>query len=178
MLDFFVKYRTILIDDFKLTPESFESEYNETILKRGDSNQTKRDFIWRCFNELLGIYAKAIKDEEEMYKKQKEINMKMWDFLKDEGRDIRTVRKQSNNLDLLIFRARNEKSSYHVQVEIIAKNCCNHCDKIDGKTLDIKEAIDLQLLPYSQCIRNGGCICGYTEKTVRLPNGEISKKHI
>jgi len=173
---FFEKYKNILITNFLVSPTSFENEWKDWMGKRGDNEQSKKDFIWSCFNQMIDLFAKVAQTEEDLYTKQKEIYMSMWGFLIDENRDARHIKKQIHACDLRIAQARNRNSPFRSEIHVVGNNCCAECDKIDRKIMSIDEALSKQLLPYAGCTRENGCLCCYADMTAIDGNGRLIPK--
>ena len=172
----FSKYENEIINELGVTRKSFELGLKDALIRFGNSEQAYKDYLWRCFNELISFFAKNIHDEELMLQKQREVNMMMWSFINDEGKDPKAIRDNVNKLDLLIIRANSEKSVFLQEVELIATNCCTNCDFLDGKKMSIPEAIEAQILPYPECTRTNGCVCSYGSNAVRDNNGHFVRK--
>ena len=171
-MDLLKKYKYQVVNDF-LEEDEFDKAYFEWIKKFGESNQSKRDFLWSVFQRLnIGI-AKKFGVSIETYQYQRELYLIMLSFLVEENRNTKHIRKSIHFCDLM----KADLSDYKQEVEFIATKCCEECDKINGQIIPLEEAIKTQPLPYSKCKRKTGCICCYGFKAVRDERGRIIMKN-
>lgn len=95
-------YENLLVQEHGYAREHLQDHFAQWQKKFGDSLQTKRDFLWSKFNELIAGAATRAANEEEMYRFQKKIYLNMLRLQFDEGKGERTnmIRKLINFCDL------------------------------------------------------------------------------
>ncbi|MGN6532989.1 MAG: hypothetical protein ACTHK0_14705 [Ginsengibacter sp.] len=68
-----------------------------------------------------------------------------------------------------------KRSGMLLEVTLLTKGCCEECEKIDGKTMSLKEAIKTKPLPHLKCTRTPSCFCCYTFHPLRDAKGKLIK---
>ena len=167
-MDLLKKYKSQLVDEF-LDEDEFDGVLVKWVEKSGESDQSKRDFLWYVFQKLNKGIAEKFGYSIEMYQYQRKLYSIMLSFFIDENRNRNHIFKSINHCDLMIAKF----SEYQQQVEFIASKCCEECDKIDGTIISLEEAIRAKPLPYVKCKRKNGCICCYGFHAVRDERGRI-----
>jgi len=150
-------YKEMFSDKYHFDGEEFFAIYQEWIIKFGETEKSKADFVWSMFNRIANSYAGKFKNELEMYTFMRGIYADMWQFLLKEGRDSSHVKRLMHYCDLKTAGDEN----YKVNAQIIGTKCCPECDEIDGLVIPLDEAINKQILPFKGCTRKNGCICCY-----------------
>ena len=121
----------------------------------------ENDIIWSAFNYQTQIIVKSGID---VYSNLSRLHFAMAHFLREEGKDFNQQLKVSQKYKLLDLRNVLMKLEVsNPRIEIHSKNCCEKCDKINGKKLTINEAIKNQILPFGDCTNrlNNFCTCIY-----------------
>jgi hypothetical protein len=152
------------IDEFKNRliklglKESTYDEYLPIWIKEyGDSEKSRKDYIWYCYQLLLNTWAQQSSTLEVMDSKQREIYLQMFLFKRKENKKITTIQKAINFCDLQL----NKLNSLKCKVIIIGTRDCEQGIKIDRTEITLEEAINTQPIPDKQCKRFGGCVCCY-----------------
>lgn len=71
----------------------------------------------------------------------------------------------------------NQAKRVHLlmNVILITNGCCEECDKMNGTSMLLEEAIKNKPLPYYKCIREPSCICSYSFMPIRDEKGRLIK---
>ncbi|HTQ66172.1 MAG TPA: hypothetical protein VMI12_15350, partial [Puia sp.] len=86
-------YKEMFSDKYHFDGEEFFALYQEWIIKFGEAEKSKADFVWSMFNRIANSYAGKFKNELEMYTFMRGIYADMWQFLLKEGRDSSHVKR-------------------------------------------------------------------------------------
>lgn len=144
-----------------------EDTYNEFlpvwIKENGDSERSRKDYIWYCYNLLLNEWAKQATTEDIMYREQRKVYLQMINFRRLENKNPTNVTKAFNFCDLQI----NKLSGLNCMAIILGGNRCSEMYQIDKMELTIYEALENQIIPYKLCKREGGCNCCYTFRVIK-----------
>ncbi len=169
----FNKYKTILITKFGVVEKSIEEGMVVWFNKYGDTEKTRSDFLWSVFNLVLQNIGATFKSAEDLYKRQKDVYWEMVKMLIDEGKNTTHIRKEITLIDLREMESKENASLFESELIICGANCCEECDKIDGRKTTIEKELDIQLLPYSKCTRKAFCSCFYSITAKRDENGRL-----
>lgn len=157
----FEKLRQGIID-IGIEPETYDNFLKVWIDENGDTEQSKKDFIWQCYQELLQSIAKKITPLDEMYRRQRQVYCEMFYFLCREEKPRTVAQKGILNCDIQLAAL----SGIAFDVKIIITKDCLLSKKYKDKVFTLQEVNKFDILPNMDCKRNGGCICcyGFTAK--------------
>lgn len=174
-MDLFSKYKREIIGEF-VHEDNFNKKLSEWINKFGDTDQSRKNFIWSIFQQLIDGLSKKFGYTIEAFRYHKKVYWVMFKFLVDEGKDTTHIRKAIASCDLNVIELEDLESDFESVVEVIGNKCCPECDKIDEKVMSVQEAISAALLPYSKCTNNNGCVCCYASLTKTDEKGRLIRK--
>lgn len=145
-----LKYQYFSDADFKNKQEELSRKFGKPA--------KPRDVVWSLYNQLLNSLSNKRK-----YAELAAVYHSMALFLNQLGEDYVWILKQAKNADLLRYQMER-----YSKVSIMGGPiCCSDCGPLDKKEIEIKQAIEQALLPYSKCShiafegRAPLCVCMY-----------------
>lgn len=168
-------YNELFLEEYCYPPDHLQKEYREWILKFGESQRSKSDFIWSMFNVFLRRLAKKVQSEHELYSYQRKITLDMIRFRIDEGKSgkqLYYLRRKINLTDLHLATL----TGCEVDVIILGCQDCKESQELRERVFTIEEALAQQIIPYSKCSRYSGCICLYGTQARRDHRGRLIMK--
>ena len=169
------QYLTLFVKEFCYPQKKLIEDWKVWLNKRNSSEGSAKDFIWSEFNKFLLQIAKNASNEIEMYNYQRMLYGYMIKFLRETSARqsvIDSTRRCFNLMDLNLARL----SQFEVGMFIITTKDCNESRQFEGKVYLLNDMVKDQPLPYSNCKRNGGCICMYGTEAIRDKNGRLTMK--
>lgn len=167
----FDKFKKGLIKN-GLKETAYNENLSEWIEKYGDTEQSKKDYVWHVYQTLLMSVAKDYShDLQLMYEIQRNIYCEMFGFLCQEGKNIYVAQKGILNCDLQLAALGGLK----MNVVIIGGNLCQESMEINGKTFPLEVMLKCSILPYDKCEKIGGCNCTYGFIPLRDENDRLIK---
>lgn len=121
-MDFSIQqFQNGLINNFGFTQELLIESEADWISRYGDSNKSKKDFIWHLYQNLLKVYAKEFSNSpEERYTFMRRVYCEMFSFLCKEGKKRTVAQKGILNCDIQL--AALSILTFDVKV-IVTKDC-------------------------------------------------------
>lgn len=152
-----------------LQEATYDEYLPEWIKESGDTEQSRKDYIWHLYQLLLTSIAKEFSNDSSLWVKLKFVYCEMSVFLSQEEKDRYVALKGIAHCDL-----QNAASTgLKVEAGIIGGNRCPEAEKINGKRFPLSVMLESSLLPYDKCTRDGGCICCYGFHTLRDSNDRL-----
>lgn len=147
-----------LINYCGLLSDSYDENWLIWQADSGDSERSKKDFIWQLYQLLLMKYAKVYSnDRTQMYQWQRHVYCEMFKFLIEEGKKVTVASIGILHCDIQLAAL----IGFKVQASVIANGCCSVCDTINKNIYSMEDVMKSSILPYDKCIRERGCICCY-----------------
>jgi hypothetical protein len=144
-----------LLNLYGLADKDFDL-MKERLSKRFNKDASNGDVIWGIFQNLT-LRTTDLQELKMLYS-EKAL------FLNDEGRDCLLQLQQSARMELLSF----QKDGFTDKVEVCSAGGCDACQKLNGNTFTIKEALEKMPIPCKECsykfrVRDkfGFCRCLY-----------------
>ena len=153
---------------------SYDKEQAICLKENGESLQTRKDFIWKCYQDLLLDIAEKITPLHDMFQLQRKVYCEMFYFLCKEEKPRTVAQKVINHCDIQIAML----SGLKLNAKVLGIRDCVQSKEIDGRIMPIEEAAVSDLLPYKACTRLGGCTCCYVFETMRDENGRLIQSKI
>jgi hypothetical protein len=167
----FDSFRSRLIKSLDIQPVSFDQGLFAWMKKHGSSDTAKNQYLLFIYDSLLDIIAKNAVNKEELYTRQRFIYGEIFAYKCFHDEDCTEVQRCMNYCDLQLA----QHGIIKVQVSIQSWQCCPECDKMNGKTMSVENALYIQPLPNIHCTNKNGCTCSYTFHSVRDDNNKIVK---
>jgi hypothetical protein len=168
----FEKFKNGLIKIY-LEEANYNQNLSEWIEKHGNTEQSRKDFLWHVYQTLLSSVAKDYShDLKLMYDIQRKLYSEMFLFLIAEDKN-RTVAQQGiNHCDI----QKAALSELKMDGIIMGGNRCELTKQINQKTYPLKDLLMKDAIPYQDCPRIGGCNCCYAFIPLRDKNGRLIRK--
>jgi len=144
------------LESYGITEKDFDKTKKE-LSKQFGKEASDSDTAWKIFNILL---MQNFRD----FHKLKMLYYSMALFLNEEGKDHFAMSQQSRKMSIMKYR---QDGDIIKGVEILAKNSCDECKKLNGKKFTFKEALEKMPIPCKDCTHKiydktrGFCRCGY-----------------
>lgn len=153
-----------------LSEAAYESGLVEAINKLGDTEQTRKDYIWGSLNQLLVDIAKQYQHiPQTMYIKLGQVYWELRMFLVEEEKDPNPIIKLMHQCTLNGYTFGGLK----MKIEVLGGNRCPQAKQIDGKKYPLEVLLKDSILPYDKCKRIGACNCVYAAIPLRDRKGNL-----
>lgn len=130
------------VSHYGISSKDIDSCKNQLRQKFG-KEPSDGDVLWRLYNELALRFLK-IGDLEQL----KTVYFEMALYLNESGKNCTETLQLSNKYDLLNWRKMGYKN---VIIVTCGSSSCDNCNKNEGKTYTISEALKLKPLPCKDC---------------------------
>jgi hypothetical protein len=167
----FKYYISWMIEKYGITESYINQELEIWKNKFSSAKSPESDFIWSMFNRIINELPNATNDLEKINSEQRNIFVKMWEFLNEENRNAFHVMKSIHKCDLIGW----QNPSCLSEVVIHAADCCDNCKELDKKSLSPELALEKEYLPNPKCTRHS-CICFYSIRAIRDERGRLVVK--
>lgn len=135
------------------------------------TNNNGKDFLWSLFQFLIIETSNNSKDEHEMYSRHEQIYYKMTSFRR------KYENSKSNDILQLGFdsylNSLEPIGNIRMKVQIISGHCCDYCNSLNGKRIDLEDAKKNRYLASEKCTREYGCNCCYGYSPELDENGNL-----
>jgi hypothetical protein len=132
-------------------------ETQKELTKKFNMKPFLGDIAWGTSHKLL---AEAVKKGDE--NRLRSIYSSMMMYLYSTDKDFSAICHKLLEMDISTYKKADIK-----KLEILAEGCCENCSKLNGKIIDIDEAVKNKILPCKDCTKDtnkmgiGLCSCAY-----------------
>lgn len=173
-INWLIKNYISFLEEFGMNEKNIVEYYHTWKENRTESIE---DYLWFIFNYLLNENAKQSEDAVGLFKRNDQIYTQMLSFRRRvEGKKANEILKIFNTNRVNLELEQNISSRLEIDFIIIGTKDCEESEKVDGKIISKREAIENNIIPYEKCTRNQGCVCLMNVKVRRDKNGRIVRK--
>lgn len=156
-------------ESIKIPDRLVQDKYSDYF--KSQPNGNGKDFLWSLFQFLIIETSETSNNMQEIYRIHERIYYEMASFRRKHEK-IRANEILRLGFDSYLQGC--EPSRFFIEkVEIISGGCCEYCDSLNGKRMDLEVARKNRYLASEQCTREYGCNCCYGYSAERDSDGNL-----